>query len=455
MRRHGTTRMGEASFAFRWLFALALLGCSEVEPRDQWQIHVATDAPVPQLGDRVLAEVLVASGEGLVPCKDCQRQLVADVGERWPISFGVAPVAGIDELWLRLRLYRSTETDDVGLPSPDLAIDLLARLPPAQGVTDVAAVLAAACVGIPSDVESRATCDPSTSSMTTGLAFETSFDEVALPAPGSWSPSTRVDCPGDPPHANMRCIPGGLLILGSSVFLPVLGEPFVSLPERLVQVSPFWMDVDEMTVGEIKALFDVVPQPTMPACLFDPDSSENDAHSMNCVPFDFAEAACEARGKRLPTEAQWEHAASNAGRETEFPFPVTLVSSESLCNHAVVATAAGDGFSACRAKLGTGPRPGGHDGDVNDFGIRNLGGNLSEWVRDAFVPYSDPTCWGEGPELLEDPLCESSVVAIGIRGGSWRSAGALARAATRNGNFPAMVDEDVGIRCVAPATPAK
>src|SRR5690606_23778922 len=113
-----------------------------------------------------------------------------------------------------------------------------------------------------------------------------------------------------------------------------------------------------------------------------------------------------------------------------------LVSSESLCNHAIVATSDGDGYSACRAKLGPGLRPGGHDGDVNDFGIRNLAGSVSEWVRDRAVPYSEPSCWGTGPEVLEDPRCSADSPVVSVRGGSWLGPGALARAATRNAGAP-------------------
>lgn len=424
--------------------AVAVLGCGEAEPRDQWIVHLATDAPIPQLGDRLLVEVLVASGEALVPCAKCQHQHLADPEGRWPVSFGIAARQEAAETWIRARLYRSSEVDELALPRPELAIDLLARLPPAQGVTDVVAILAADCIGRPADVEGRSACDPSSHDVDEAITLPL-LDHATLPWPNSWPPAERRACHGDAPDPGMRCVPGGLLILGSSVFLPPSSLDLAPLPERLVRVSPFWMDVDEMTVGQLKLHVEGMELPDE-LCSYD-SSTENDALPMNCVTHELAEAACKSQGKELPTEAQWEHAASNAGRETAFPFDVKLVSSDTLCDYAVVATQ-----GACVA-LGPGPKAGGNDADVNDFGIRNLAGNVSEWARDRFVPYADAACWGTGPALLEDPVCEGGTPNRVVRGGNWATVGALARAAARDGASPDTALPHIGFRCVAPDQP--
>src|SRR6187549_1622271 len=98
---------------------LALAGCSgEAAPRPEWVVTVSTDAPVPQLGDRLLIETVTESGE--LACDSCRRVLSAGSAEELPVSFSVVPSGS--RLLLRARLYRARITGGDGLPTTDQLI---------------------------------------------------------------------------------------------------------------------------------------------------------------------------------------------------------------------------------------------------------------------------------------------------------------------------------------------
>jgi formylglycine-generating enzyme required for sulfatase activity len=167
------------------------------------------------------------------------------------------------------------------------------------------------------------------------------------------------------------------------------------------------------------------------------NDATNDALPMNCISRAKASLACIALDKELLTEIDWELAASNGGRGTRFPWGEDTPT----CDRAVLSV---DG--TCVRK---GPVAGGSDNDVNALGLRNLGGNLSEWVADIFVPYTD-ACWGD---LLDTSGCSTDTRFIGWkgpwphRGGSWKrrasSAASFARFASPNG----APSPEIGFRC--------
>jgi formylglycine-generating enzyme required for sulfatase activity len=439
-------------------------GCTrEAEAVPQWRVVLGTDAPVPQLGDRVLVQILVPNDEGtLTPCKDCQRQLAGNGDDVWPISFGVAKPEAADEVWMRARLYRSIDIDELGLPRTNIVVDLLARLPElSSGVLDVAGVLRGDCIGQPASIEERSTCDPVSATRTSDYLLPT-LGDVTLPLPGTWPPSQPVDCAGSPPGEGMICVPGGLLIQGSTEFLPVYDGELRPLPERLVRLSPFWMDGDEVTVAGLKGLIDshgLAPPMSSeqnPLCTYSAGATADDALPVNCIGWADAQQACAVQDKRLPTEAQWEYAASNVGRETPFPFDVVVVDTATLCNNAVFAAAPDSlvGSVACVSFTGAGLRPGGSERDVNELGIRNLAGHVSEWQRDWLRAYDDPACFASALVTV-DPLCDVPDMRRATRGGDWLTTPAISRSSTRNGITPSSAIPALGFRCVAPAEPAE
>lgn len=241
----------------------------------------------------------------------------------------------------------------------------------------------------------------------------------------------------------MVCIPGGVLLLGSPRY--AMEDPDLRpTPEQLVVLDPFFLDADELTVGVVTELVAAglvasPPEQTpVSGCTYGGDP----LLPMTCIDRATAGALCAALGKRLPTEAEWEYAASNASLETRFPW---LDEGSEPCAQAVVDQRHG----RCRSTGEVlGPIPGGAPRDVTLLGVRNLAGNVSEWVADDFVPCSDSACWGAEPTLRVNPLCSTNGVPV-VRGASWVDVPALLDVSLRSGAIAPSVS--IGFRCATTA----
>jgi formylglycine-generating enzyme required for sulfatase activity len=153
----------------------------------------------------------------------------------------------------------------------------------------------------------------------------------------------------------------------------------------------------------------------------------------------------------LPGEGQWE-AACRAGVNTPFHFGDTL--DASWANYDGGYTYGSGRKGAYRQR----PLPVGFFGLVNRWGLAELHGQLFEWCGDQWHP--DPT--GEGWPSAGQPWegVDPTLEALGtaqkevrlLRGGSWFNDPHDCRAADRNGNLPAFVYSDFGVRpcCLLP-----
>lgn len=143
-----------------------------------------------------------------------------------------------------------------------------------------------------------------------------------------------------------------------------------------------------------------------------------------------AEAFCRIRGRRLPTEAEWECAA-RAGRDGRRLFPWGDLAPEP--RHANLSALRGDviDVGACA------------DGD-SAVGCRQMIGNVWEWTSDAFEPY---------PGFVAGPYAEYSAPWFGthrvLRGGAFVTQARLIRAAWRNFYTPDRRDVWAGFRTAA------
>lgn len=441
------------------LLAIACSG-SNGDPRDQWIVTLSTDAPLPAVADRLLIEIV--RSDGALACGGCRRQLGA-APDAWPISFGVLPPSNAETLRIRVRLFRASSAGQDGLPTPDaLLIDALGSLPGADGVTPVSVELRMSCFGIASDVIGDITCNPETGTLRASPRLAAPSSD--LPKVGSWPPAISRPCQGEVPDG-MACVEGGVFVLGRS------REPDFYLAssrfERLVRLDPFAMDKREVRIGEVRELMlsgeilgsptPFVPNPTSfhyPCRFLGLDDDANDAMPVNCISQSTADSVCRARGGRLPTEAEWEFAASNRGTERVYPWG----DDGNVCARAMVGRGPGliSGFfndDSCQGdeppKGVPGPLADGYEGDVNELGLHDMGGNVSEWTLDELEEYNAP-CWHPEQTLLENPLCEGTdAVFSTVRGGTWGLPPLTARLRQRPGaQEPG--DMFVGMRCVVP-----
>lgn len=444
--------------------ALASLsgGCTELAPaREQWLVTVSTDAPLPALGDRLLVEVLRPDGVPLTTGARRQLGLDEDAAAALPLSFGV--VAEDERPLVRARLYRALRTGPDGLPDGTLLLDAAGVLPgldEQSGVARVSLPLFMRCFGVAAPSDLSASCSAATGELAPiatlgdGPALETGTWPEALPAP-----CARTSPPG------AVCVPGGVFFLGGDG-LPD-GAP--SLPERLAQLAPFHLDTHELTVGEARSLAASFALGQLQArgssgslteaCRFTTEPAESEDVPLNCVTLGQARELCEARGGRLPTEAEWEYVASDGALERTYPFGEDDLD---LCAMAAVgrgrsvqeltelgapevADCRGGGEAWGPVASGDGPS----ERDVTLLGVRDLGGNVSEWVEGRLGRYDDP-CWGAATLLVSPTCTEPALYDAGpaIRGGSWLDAPFTARAVTRRTfDDPTQLAIATGVRC--------
>ncbi len=441
-----------------WCLA-AVTACSgRVDEREQWLVRVHTDLPVPRLGNRLLVEVLAEDGSAL--CSDCSRVFGAVEEATFPLSFGVPRSSS--RVRLRLRLHRTAALDAGGQPPVPSTIDRVVVLEGlGAGKQSIDVNLLTECIGVATDLAGRKSCSGAAE-----LTPETSLSAPETPiANGSWSGGARVPCAGAA-RADMSCIPGGAFLLGE----PSAGLPpeFDTSPERLVVISPFWLDARELTVGAARALLSTVPGIALePKSVRYPDctylgaaDASHDGLPLNCLSRAQAQSLCAAAGKRLPTQAEWEYAAGNTTAETPYPWGAAPPS----CARAATGRAAlflyetgQDGDSSCRLDRGSalpaGPREASREpcsllDDCTEAGVRDLGGNVSEWVSDAFSSYARG-CWAKSGVLL-DPRCEGGS-SLTVRGASWVDVPSAGRSTARNEVTRDGFGVLVGARCALDA----
>jgi len=147
-----------------------------------------------------------------------------------------------------------------------------------------------------------------------------------------------------------------------------------------------------------------------------------------------ADAYARWAGGRLPTEAEWEKAASwsSAGVKRRWPW-------------------GDDEPTAALANLGGrhfGPAPvGAYPAGISGYGCHQMIGDVWEWTSSDFEPY---------PGFITFPYREYSEVFFGsgykvLRGGSWASSPLAVRTTFRNWDYPIRRQIFAGFRCARDA----
>ena len=202
---------------------------------------------------------------------------------------------------------------------------------------------------------------------------------------------------------DMVVVPGGVTHIGSEDGMPYEQPVFEA------EVAPFFMDTSPVTVarfrdfvertgyeteaerfGNAGVLVNQEWQMVDGAACQHPQGPRHpaapDDHPVTQVSWNDAVAFCEAEGKRLPTEVEWEHASRGAtDRRSRYAWGDALVE---------------DGVARANTWEGKFPvHNTGADGylftspvgafGATDLGLTDMGGNVWEWTADWFRPYAE------------------------------------------------------------------
>jgi formylglycine-generating enzyme required for sulfatase activity len=426
----------------------------------------------------------LACNDDLAPASALSAVVVSlTPGAYWVVTGGAEP-APAD---LTLLATRSNEavavplpppaTEDRGLvePSPGASIDRLVRLrlvPGRRGTVQV--TLHGDCFGAPADVAAGKSCVEGGAPVPVDIVTAGGELTRAASPPAAWSGDDLTPCTATPRapsalHDEEVCIPGGAFLMGDTLALTDL--EFKSQPERVRVVEPFLLDKYELTVGRYREALrrGLVPIPGgiiendapfrvgVAACTWSdearyPAAHERDAFPLNCITWEAARAVCTFLGSDLPSEDQWEYAATAAGRaaETQFPWGDELPDCERIVSdRSDIGLANG-----CRTADQYGPVA----VDAMPFAARDrspqdvigLGGNVAEWLRTGFYSYEHPAWTRAGSRLPLAASAEAEAPRRALRGGDWASFALFATGSARRARPVLMRDEAFGFRCARP-----
>ncbi len=270
----------------------------------------------------------------------------------------------------------------------------------------------------------------------------------------------RVEPPPGPPPDDMAYIPAGVFRMGDKDENDGIGGGDEE-PAHDVYVSGFYIDKYEVTnaayqqcvaVGDCKAphygdgsCYRVVEEDNQ----WRGQRGQVDKHYQEenkpvvCVDWQQAKTYCEAEGKQLPTEAEWEKAAAGPeGYKWSFgnQFDGTKANfCDENCRFDWRDGKVDDSHSFT-APVGTYPK--------NGYGLFDMSGNVWEWVEDVY----DETFYGSEAAKRPDPVrkpedANSNDVRRVVRGGAWDFVAEGLRAASRLRGAPEDRVDSLGFRC--------
>lgn len=234
----------------------------------------------------------------------------------------------------------------------------------------------------------------------------------------------RPDDPDRAPSAiktDLVAIPGLSFTQGDNT-----GEPD-EYPERQARIDGFKIERTEVSNRAYRACVDAK------ACVASPFEDDDilgrDAHPVVGITWEDAVRYCKWIGRRLPTEAEWEHAARGPDLR-RYPWQGGFEPQRANTNDPA------DGFpkTAPVDSFGEGASP---------YGLLNVAGNAGEWVSD----YYDPTEYRTNSGSVSNPQGPDSGRERVVRGGTYSDPSYLVRVTARRAKLPTESDSAIGFRC--------
>lgn len=236
--------------------------------------------------------------------------------------------------------------------------------------------------------------------------------------------------------APMVFIPGGKIGMGTK---EEVGE-FDEKPFREVTIKSYFIDLYEISNAQYQQFIEKTNRTRQEIMVFLDDTKvlldPPDFPAVGVSWFD-AHAYCIWDGKRLPSEAEWEHAARGDDLR-QWPWGNKFL----------------DGYANLRGEEDgfAYTAPVGHfEAGRSPFGLYDMAGNVSEWVFDWY----DEFFYRNGQVTL--PRGPDSGIARVVRGGSWDQSSGDVRTTKRQAIAPYRKEATVGFRCAmdAPEDPPK
>jgi iron(II)-dependent oxidoreductase len=388
-----------------------------------------------------------------------------------PLVWDLGHIAAFEDLWL---CQQAGGLDPV---RPDLADVYDATLTPRSGRGDLPYLEHADALAYMDEVRERALEVLGRSDLSAGAGRltadgfvwdmlvqhehqhnETMLQTLSLAAPGVFSPRARP-LPAPPPGQrgpDMVRVEGGACLLG----LDPEGFAYDNeLPRHEVDVPTFELDRLPVTNADYMAFVEEggyrrcewwseegwawreAENVALPhywtadgeARAFDRTAPLDPNRPVMHVSWYEADAFARSRGKRLPTEAEWEKAASwdeAAGRQRIHPWGDEAPG----VRHANL-----DQTAFAPARVGAYPA------GASPYGALGMVGDAWEWTASDFTAY---------PGFSAFPYSEYSEIFFGseykvLRGGSWATRPSVARASFRNWDYPVRRQIFSGFRCAA------
>lgn len=242
------------------------------------------------------------------------------------------------------------------------------------------------------------------------------------------------DAPCATPPAGMACVPGGEAVVGSDAHTPE------EKPRRTVRVPTFYVDTHEVTNGDYNACERAGACPRRPKPAY---YAKFQKAELPVVPasWEHAHAYCVWRGKRLPSEAEWEKAARGGMEGRTYAWG----DDEPTCDRAM--------FKGCTPDVTR--KPGSFPAGA--YGVFDMSGNGYEWVKDWWSPCASgckgqcgDACTGDDPRGPCDGVSKCKGVNKRVlKGGSWYWPADLTRGAWRRGENPRSGLHRLSFRCAS------